>query len=64
MIKPPGVALLNRWGLHDPLMATSCPPIRDRRVQFGDRPASNGSAVLGGTVPVANVQVVRVRGRR
>jgi 2-polyprenyl-6-methoxyphenol hydroxylase-like FAD-dependent oxidoreductase len=36
MIKPAGVAYLKRWGLLDSLLATGCPPIRGRRVQFGD----------------------------
>jgi 2-polyprenyl-6-methoxyphenol hydroxylase-like FAD-dependent oxidoreductase len=37
MIKPPGVAHLERWGLLDELLGTGCPPIRGRHVQFGER---------------------------
>ena len=36
-LKPPAVAHLQRWGLLGNVLATNCPPIRARHVQFGQR---------------------------
>jgi flavin-dependent dehydrogenase len=36
VIKPSGVAALERWGLLDTLLASGCPPIREVRVHIGE----------------------------
>ena len=35
MVHPPGIALLQQWGLRDRLIATGCPPIRRYSYDFG-----------------------------
>ena len=35
LVHPPGMAALHRWGLHDRLAATGCPPVRAYRFDFG-----------------------------
>ena len=32
----PGIARLKRWGLLERLIATNCPPIRERVIDYGD----------------------------
>ncbi len=43
-IKPPGVAMLRRWGLLDQVAACGCPPVTRFRWDYG-------SVVLAGTPP-------------
>ncbi len=35
VIQPKGVAALKRWGLHDAVLATGCPPIHEYSFDFG-----------------------------
>jgi len=57
-IKPPGVAYLQRWGLLGDVLATNCPPIRGRHVQFGQRVLDLPSPPPGGLPPLAPRRVV------
>ena len=34
-IKPPGVAMLRRWGLLDQVVASGCPPVTRFRLDYG-----------------------------
>ena len=48
-----GIARLKRWGLLDRLIATGCPPIRERIVDYGDFPLTGRTAPIddGSSVP-------------
>ncbi|WP_069163322.1 NAD(P)/FAD-dependent oxidoreductase [Nocardia altamirensis] len=50
-IHQPGVALLDRWGLREPLAATGCPPINSALHQVGD------IRIEGWGLPVAGIDV-------
>jgi flavin-dependent dehydrogenase len=43
-----GVARLKRWGLLDRLIATNCPPIRQRIIDYDDFPLAGGVTPLDG----------------
>ncbi|HEX3815492.1 MAG TPA: NAD(P)/FAD-dependent oxidoreductase [Mycobacteriales bacterium] len=50
IVQPPGVAAIRRWGLHDLLAATGCPPVDTFSFDFGaftisGRPGSTDSPV-------------------
>lgn len=45
-----GIVRLKRWGLLDRLIATNCPPIRQRIIDYGDFPLSGQTAPLDGVV--------------
>lgn len=53
MIKPAGVAYLQRWGLLDPVLETGCPPVRGRHVQFGDAELALPPPPPGSLAPLA-----------
>jgi flavin-dependent dehydrogenase len=53
LIKPAGVGSLKRWGLLDKLIATGCPPIRHRHVQFGEQPYDMSAPSAGAMPPLA-----------
>jgi 2-polyprenyl-6-methoxyphenol hydroxylase-like FAD-dependent oxidoreductase len=53
MIKPAGVASLERWGLLDSLLDTGCPPIQGRCVHFGDAELALPAPAPGSLPPLA-----------
>jgi 2-polyprenyl-6-methoxyphenol hydroxylase-like FAD-dependent oxidoreductase len=47
-IKPPGVAMLRRWGLLDQVIASGCPPVRRFRFDYGAVVLTGSPPPLGG----------------
>jgi flavin-dependent dehydrogenase len=47
-IKPPGVAMLRRWGLLDQVIASGCPPVRRFRFDYGAVVLAGSPPPLGG----------------
>ena len=43
-----GIVRLKRWGLLERLIATNCPPIRERVIDYGDFPLTGRAAPLDG----------------
>jgi flavin-dependent dehydrogenase len=49
-IKPPGVAMLRRWGLLDQVIASGCPPVPRFRFDYGPVVLAGSPPPLGGGV--------------
>ena len=47
-IKPPGVAMLRRWGLLDQVIASGCPPVPRFRFDYGPVVLAGSPPPLGG----------------